>query len=182
LKGRAEGAHGRFAGVVNFAVRPRGAVSDRADIDNRTALARYHAGQHGADSVEDAFEEDVDLVGHIGDIPPLERSDPEETGIVDEALGGTMDRLRFADRVFQGDIVGNVDRRLPDLLDGNAVKRFGVTGNEQKRMTLGRESNGDCPANAVTGASNHDKWLGHAIPFRTKSGRAARHAHCPMPL
>jgi hypothetical protein len=88
-----------------------------------------------------------------------------------------MDRFRGADRALQGRIVGNIDRRLANSLVGKTVERFGMTGNEQKRMSRACEFGRHRPADAVTCAGDHDKRLFHAIPFRTKS-----RARCPMLL
>ena len=89
--------------------------------------------------VEHGFEEDVDLVRHVGDAATLDRPNFEEARIVDEAFGRTIDRPRFADRILQDGTVGNVDRRLPDLFRRNAVERFGVPGNKQEGIPLGQQ-------------------------------------------
>ena len=136
LERRAERAHGRLGGVIHLAVGPRGAIADRADVDDGAALARDHAAQDSADAVEHAFEEDVDLVGHVGDVALLQRPDLEEAGAVDEAFGRTIDRLGLADRAFEGRIVGDVDRGLANPLGGQAVERFRRDGQRAEADAL----------------------------------------------
>lgn len=67
LQRRAKRAHRGFAGMVDLAVGPRRTISDRTDIDDRAALARLHASKNGMDTVKNAFEEHIDLVGYVGD-------------------------------------------------------------------------------------------------------------------
>jgi hypothetical protein len=142
LKRLGQRADRGFRGVVRLAGGAGLAIRDRAHVDDRTALARAHAGQHRPDAVDHALEQHIDIVIEVVDWPASEVADMEKPSIVDEAIGRAESGFGLFHRRLEASKVGNVPfdeamRRIAQPID-----RRRMTRDQEKRMTLARKSLG----------------------------------------